>query len=108
MRVLYDDVTAELEGIKRVCQQGGAAVGVALGGVGGECGQVVEAVRKVSALAEASRKPLTSVGMKKVVKSKLFNPRFEEDFVAGRDYDVDKVRAEERKWKRKVSLNLER
>eukprot|EP00884_Botryococcus_braunii_P010637 jgi/Botrbrau1/19575/Bobra.0035s0060.1 len=33
---------------------------------------------------------------------KQYNPRFEEEFVAGKDYDPDRSRAEERKLKRQV------
>lgn len=46
--------------------------------------------------------PLVSQALRGVVKVKQYNPRFEDGFVLGRDYDPDKVRAEERKWKRRV------
>eukprot|EP00899_Mesostigma_viride_P003652 jgi/Mesvir1/13288/Mv08670-RA.1 len=49
----------------------------------------------------AARKPLT-LREKRPVPIKQFNPRFEEEYADGRDYDVDKERAELKKLKKQV------
>ena len=68
-----------------------------------ECRAVCQEVDTAVEVAEAGRKPLVSQAMRGVVAVKQYNPRFEQDFALGRNYDPDKVRAEERKWKRRVS-----
>ena len=52
--------------------------------------EVLEAVRQVRTEAVASRRPLIRKGATKNPEVKLFNPRFEEDFVAGKNYDPDR------------------
>ncbi|CAL8463440.1 g2974 [Coccomyxa elongata] len=64
--------------------------------------EVLEAVRQVRTDASASRRPLVRRGATKNPEVKLFNPRFEEDFVAGKNYDPDRERAEQKKLKRQV------
>lgn len=52
--------------------------------------EALEAVRRARAEAVASRRPLVRKGAVKNAEVKLFNPRFEEDFVAGKNYDPDR------------------
>ncbi|KEH42220.1 putative nucleolar protein [Medicago truncatula] len=47
------------------------------------------------------RRPL-QMRKQKLVPIKLLNPKFEENYVKGRDYDPDRVRAERKKLKREV------
>lgn len=50
----------------------------------------------------ASRKKLRRKPGVDAPEIKQYNPRFEEDFTAGKDYDPDRSRAEERRLKREV------
>lgn len=52
--------------------------------------EVLKAVRQVRTHAVASRRPLVRRNATKNPEFKLFNPRFEEDFVAGKNYDPDR------------------
>ncbi|MCH97281.1 nucleolar protein 14-like [Trifolium medium] len=49
----------------------------------------------------ALRRPLR-MRKQKPVPIRLLNPKFEENYIKGRDYDPDRARAEERKLKRQV------
>lgn len=52
--------------------------------------EVVQAVDSGTADVLATRRPLVRKGTSKAAEVKLYNPRFEEDFAAGKDYDPDR------------------
>lgn len=52
--------------------------------------EVLKKITQVRAEAVSSRRPLVRKGATWNPEVKLFNPRFEEDFVAGKDYDPDR------------------
>jgi nucleolar protein 14 len=52
-----------------------------------------EVLQQIQAAIEAvrsSRRPMYNVQLLKVAEKRQFNPRFEEDFVSGKDYDPDR------------------
>ncbi|KAK9815549.1 hypothetical protein WJX72_005610 [[Myrmecia] bisecta] len=67
--------------------------------------RVVEVLRSLTAAREsavAARRPLVKHAHKRP-DFKLFNPRFEEDFATGKDYDPDRDRADTKRLKREIS-----
>ena len=50
----------------------------------------------------ASRKPLTRRSATKVPEIKLLNPRFEEEYAAGKDFDPDRERAAAKHLRRQL------
>ena len=63
---------------------------------------LLEQIRSKAEAIQNSRRPLFSSGIARPPVVKQFNPRFEEDFVKGKDYDPDRERAEERKLKKQI------
>jgi len=63
---------------------------------------LLEQIRSKSEEIQKSRNPLSSTGIARPPAIKQFNPRFEDDFVKGKDYDPDRERAEERKLKKQI------
>jgi len=63
---------------------------------------LLEQIRSKAEARQNSRKPLFSSGISRPPVVKQFNPRFEDDFVKGKDYDPDRERAEERKLKKQI------
>merc|ERR1712224_1118785 len=53
-----------------------------------------------NAKAHRAAHPLGNAFKEPVKAVKQFNPRFEEDFVVGKDYDIDRDRAERKKLER--------
>lgn len=60
-------------------------------------------VQAKSAAAVAARRPLARKP-DKAAAVKLYNPRFEEDYVAGKDFDPDRCRAASRKQRLHMCL----
>ncbi|KNA23202.1 hypothetical protein SOVF_026920 [Spinacia oleracea] len=60
---------------------------------------VVELIKKKADEYDEHRQPL-EMRKQKPVPIKLLNPKFEENFIKGRDYDPDRIRAENRKMKK--------
>ena len=54
------------------------------------CTAAMEAVTSKCQALTVQRKPLQRKAGAKAAAVKLFNPRFEDDFVAGKDYDPDR------------------
>lgn len=55
-----------------------------------------------SAACIAARKPLTRRSATRAPEVKLLNPRFEEEFAAGKDFDPDRERAAARQLRRQL------
>ena len=55
-----------------------------------------------SAACIAARKPLTRRGATRAPEVKLLNPRFEEEFAAGKDFDPDRERAAAKQLRRQL------
>jgi len=53
--------------------------------------EVLAAVRQRCAEVESSRQPLVR-GPSAAAAPRMYNPRFEEDYAAGKDYDPDRLR----------------
>ncbi|KAL4451742.1 hypothetical protein ABPG75_007404 [Micractinium tetrahymenae] len=64
------------------------------------CRATLAALDAAAASAASSRRPLYNVALLKVAEKRQYNPRFEEDFVSGKDYDPDRERSERRKLQR--------
>ncbi|KAK2636010.1 hypothetical protein Ddye_030802 [Dipteronia dyeriana] len=62
---------------------------------------VAQLIKKKASDSHLLRRPL-QMQKKKPVSIKLLNPKFEENFVKGRDYDPDRERVELRKLKKQV------
>lgn len=54
------------------------------------CRSTLAALDAAAASAASSRRPLYNMALLKVAEKKQYNPRFEEDFVSGKDYDPDR------------------
>lgn len=50
----------------------------------------------------ASRKPLTRSSATKAPEIKLLNPRFEEEYAAGKDFDPDRERSDAKRLRRQL------
>ena len=50
----------------------------------------------------AARKPLTRRSATRAPEVKLLNPRFEEEFAAGKDFDLDRERAAAKQLRRQL------
>ncbi|XP_024521488.1 nucleolar protein 14-like [Selaginella moellendorffii] len=61
----------------------------------------LELIHKTVEELEKFRQPL-QLRLKKPTPIKQFNPKFEEDFAKGRDYDIDRDRAERKKLRRQI------
>jgi len=64
-----------------------------------------EAVTKLETITRAAiskRRPLINPSLSKAPEAKSFNPRFEDDFATGKDYDPDRERSERRKLQKMV------
>lgn len=57
-------------------------------------------VSSLSSGVLSTRKPLVQSSRLRAPPAREFNPRFEEDFAKGHDYDPDRERAEGRKLKK--------
>ncbi|PRW57304.1 Nucleolar 14 [Chlorella sorokiniana] len=71
-------------------------------GLAALCRRAIETLEASAAAAQGARRPLFNVHLLKVAEKKQYNPRFEEDFVSGKDYDPDRERAERRKLQRAI------
>lgn len=54
------------------------------------CRTTLAALDSAASSAASSRRPLYNVALLKVAEKRQYNPRFEEDFVSGKDYDPDR------------------
>mmetsp|Transcript_6537 Transcript_6537/g.18229 ORF Transcript_6537/g.18229 Transcript_6537/m.18229 type:complete len:933 (-) Transcript_6537:161-2959(-) len=77
---------------------------------GGQLGSTIELassllsqLQQQSESCKAERVPLTHQSKTKPSAVKTFNPRFEDDYVKGRDFDPDREKAEERRLKKEVT-----
>jgi nucleolar protein 14 len=84
--------------------RGGAAPAGALvaPGLASLCGAVLAEADAAVAAAAARRRPLCLPSMVALPESRQFNPRFEEGYAAGKDYDPDRDRADRRRLQREV------
>lgn len=68
-----------------------------------ECAQdVLQEIQRKSEEISSHRVPMVTQAMIKAPSVKQYNPRFEDSFVKGKDYDPDRVRAEERRLKKQI------
>lgn len=56
----------------------------------------------ITTAAMSKRRPLINPSVSKAPEAKTFNPRFEDDFATGKDYDPDRERSERRKLQKMV------
>jgi len=61
---------------------------------------VLEVIREKSQRISSNRTPVAIAALNNAPSAKQYNPRFEDSFVKGKDYDPDRQRAEERRLKR--------
>jgi nucleolar protein 14 len=61
---------------------------------------VLDELGQKSQRLSEDRVPVTVASMNNAPSSKQYNPRFEDSFVKGKDYDPDRQRAEERRLKK--------
>lgn len=54
------------------------------------CASAAEQLGAAAEAARAGRRPMVNVALLKVAEKRQYNPRFEEDFVSGKDYDPDR------------------
>ncbi|KAK9802968.1 hypothetical protein WJX73_000915 [Symbiochloris irregularis] len=66
------------------------------------CDRALSAVVTQQQSVLSHRQPLRKATKAKISTVKLFNPRFEDEFVSGKDYDPDRERAEKQRLKREV------
>ena len=59
-------------------------------GVAALAGAALEALEAAAAAATAARRPMVNVHLLRVGEKRSFNPRFEEGYVQGKDYDPDR------------------
>lgn len=71
-------------------QEGGAPHFALAPGLVAVCRQALEAAEAAAEGVRARRKPLVNPALTKVAEAKLFNPRYEEDYAQGKDYDPDR------------------
>ena len=64
--------------------------------------EILDEIQRKSDEISARRTPMVMHVMTKAPSVKQYNPKFEESFVKGKDYDPDRVRAEERKLKKQI------
>ena len=69
------------------------------------CRATLAALDAAAASAASSRRPLYNVALLKVAEKRQYNPRFEEDFVSGKDYDPDRCARGHRTGLRPPCLN---
>ncbi|KAK9839415.1 hypothetical protein WJX81_000656 [Elliptochloris bilobata] len=60
------------------------------------------AAARIAARRPLQRRGATSAALARAPAAKMYNPRFEEDYAAGRDNDPDRERAEQRRLKRQL------
>lgn len=63
---------------------------------------VLKEIHQKSEEISSHRSPMIMEIMTKAPSVKQYNPRFEDSFVKGKDYDPDRVRAEERRLKKQI------
>lgn len=66
------------------------------------CLGVLEQLDSAADAARSRRRPLTIPALLRQEEAKQFNPRFEENYAAGKDYDPDRERAERRRLQRQL------
>jgi nucleolar protein 14 len=71
-------------------------------GVAEVCAEVLARVEALAAAAAGRRVPLRSAALGAPPERRAFNPRFEEKFAAGRDYDPDRERSDRRRLEKEV------
>lgn len=59
-------------------------------GVAALAGAALEALQGAAVAVAASRRPMVNVHLLRVAEKRSFNPRFEEGYVQGKDYDPDR------------------
>ncbi|CAD7704342.1 unnamed protein product [Ostreobium quekettii] len=64
--------------------------------------RLADAIRATSAQALSSRRPLVQSFRREASRMRLYNPRFEDDYAAGRDYDPDEDAVKARRLQRRV------
>lgn len=62
--------------------------------------QALTKIQKAVSEATTRRKPLLNPSLIKIPEKRAYNPRFEDDFALGKDYDPDRERSERRKLQR--------
>ena len=67
-----------------------------------EATALIEEIETKSARLSKSRRPMSCHSISKAPQKKQFNPRFEDDFVKGKDYDPDRERAERKRLVRQL------
>lgn len=67
-----------------------------------KAGILLEKIRNKMQSIENTRKPLSSAVISRAPEAKQFNPRFEEGFVKGKDYDPDRERSERRRLQKQL------
>lgn len=69
---------------------------------GAVASQILSFINEAISKTTSSRRPLFNQSLLMLKQVKQFNPRFEEDFVAKKDYDPDRERAERRRLQRQI------
>jgi nucleolar protein 14 len=71
-------------------------------GVAAACAVALATAQAACAAAVERRGPLCIGSMVAIPAARQFNPRFEEGYAAGKDYDPDRTRAEQRRLQREL------
>lgn len=85
------------EAKKKEAAAGSVALGVAV-----LAGQVLAEVQAAVATAQSRRQPLCNATLSAVPEAKQYNPRYEEQYATGKDYDPDRERSERRRMQREL------
>lgn len=79
-----------------------AASGSVAPGVAVLAGRVLAEVEAAVASAQSRRRPLSNATLLAVPEAKQYNPRYEEQFATGKDYDPDRERSDRRRLQREL------
>ena len=79
-----------------------ATAGSICPGVAILAGKTLTEIEGAVAHAQSSRKPLRNASLAAVPEKKQYNPRYEDNYATGKDYDPDRERSERRKLQREL------